>query len=78
MSRRALRPKYIILDMWEEPMCLCGNTATDLGFIPCTAAGAMVDPATEVWDPQRYLCAGCWRIIDDLNGEVMGYAVPLW
>ena len=59
-------------------MCLCNNTMTDRGFIPCTEAGVVVDPATEPWITEHYLCVGCWRIIDGDLGAVRGYATPLW
>jgi hypothetical protein len=56
-------------DNW---ICLCGNTAQEYGFFPCSSEGEMVEPTPEEWNSYWYVCDKCGRIIDQETLAVKG------
>ncbi len=62
----------------DEWKCVCGNTAEDEGFAPCTPAGVLCEPVAPPMVPGgrwegEYLCQECGRIIT-IDGTVCAEA----
>jgi hypothetical protein len=60
-------------DWWE---CLCGNAPDTDGFYPCLPDGRTVEPVEGVWVQPLYVCARCYRIIEQPTGLVVGLSAP--
>jgi hypothetical protein len=60
-------------DVW---VCLCGNDPTTDGFYPCLPDGRTVEPVEGVWVEPLYVCARCYRIIEQPTGLVVGLSAP--
>ncbi|MFH0828801.1 MAG: hypothetical protein V1907_01315 [Candidatus Kerfeldbacteria bacterium] len=58
-------------DAW---VCLCGNTPTLEGFLPCDVQGRPVSPTPQDWTTNAYVCNRCGRIIEDGSLEIVGQA----
>jgi predicted RNA-binding Zn-ribbon protein involved in translation (DUF1610 family) len=55
-----------------EWVCICRNTSSDHGFVPCDARGLTMEPGSG-WGG-LYRCDKCRRIIDGQTREVEGTA----
>jgi hypothetical protein len=60
-------------DWWE---CVCGNAPDTDGFYPCLPDGRTVEPEEGVWVQPLYVCARCYRIIEQPTGLVVGLSAP--
>lgn len=48
-------------DVW---ICRCGNTPGDVGFLPCSRDGGVVEPTPEKWKDDLYICNACRCVIE--------------
>ena len=55
----------------EAWVCICGNTPTTAGFLPCDEKGNQVEPVDGLWT-NLYVCDRCGRIIQQDTLEVVG------
>jgi hypothetical protein len=62
------------LDNDDAWICICGNMPDQDGFFPCNARGDEVEPTTEAWKTNWYVCNGCGRMFDQHTLIVMGRA----
>jgi hypothetical protein len=60
-------------DVW---VCRCGNAPDTDGFYPCLPDGRTVEPVEGVWVEPLYVCARCYRIIEQPTGLVVGLSAP--
>ena len=59
----------------EDPtwwLCRCGNTPREEGFLPCDAAGTVVEPTPAAWTTNWYVCLRCGRMIDYRTRVIVG------
>ena len=54
--------------------CICGNTEMISGFFPCNEKGEEVEPTSEEWTTNCYVCSECGNIIEQKTLEILGIA----